>query len=85
MTKHPRPQIVDWPQNTIFTAGHSTVSLEDFIALLEAYRIECPVDIRTVPRSRHNPQFNADTLSSALRARKINYLLLHALGGLRHA
>ena len=85
MTKHPPPESVDWPKHAIFTVGHSTLPLEDFIALLEAYRIACLADIRTVPRSRHNPQFNGDTLGKALRRGKIDYVPLRALGGLRHA
>lgn len=74
-----------WPTGAIFTVGHSTLPIERFIALLNAYGIECLVDIRTVPRSRHNPQFNGDALGSSLRASKIDYLHLAALGGLRHA
>jgi uncharacterized protein (DUF488 family) len=85
MTKHPLPETVDWPKHAIFTVGHSTLKLEAFIALLEAYGIECLADIRTVPRSRHNPQFNGDTLGKALRACRIDYVPLPALGGLRHA
>ena len=85
MTKHPPPETVDWPKDAIFTVGHSTLPLEEFIALLAAYGIECLADIRTVPRSRHNPQFNGDTLGKALRAHKIEYVPLQALGGLRHA
>jgi uncharacterized protein (DUF488 family) len=85
MTKPPLPQTVDWPKHAIFTVGHSTLPLEEFIALLEAYGIECLADIRTMPRSRHNPQFNGDTLGKALRQRKIDYVSLQALGGLRHA
>lgn len=76
---------MEWPDDAIFTVGHSTLPLEEFIALLEAYGIECLADIRTVPRSRHNPQFNGDTLGKALRAHKIEYVPLPALGGLRHA
>lgn len=85
MTKPPLPETVDWPKEAIFTIGHSTLKLVEFIALLGAYGIECLVDIRSVPRSRHNPQFNADTLGKALRACKIDYVPLPALGGLRHA
>jgi uncharacterized protein (DUF488 family) len=85
MTRHPPPETVDWPKDAIFTVGHSTLPLEDFIALLAAYGIECLADIRTMPRSRHNPQFNGDTLDKALRAHKIEYVPLPALGGLRHA
>jgi uncharacterized protein (DUF488 family) len=58
---------------------------ERFIALLNAYGVERLVDIRSVPRSRHNPQFNGEALSTSLRAGKIDYLHLAALGGLRHA
>jgi uncharacterized protein (DUF488 family) len=67
----------------IFTAGHSTRSAEDFIALLKAHRIELLADVRTVPRSRHNPQFNRDTLPETLRRVDIDYLHLAQLGGLR--
>jgi uncharacterized protein (DUF488 family) len=74
----------EWPEQAIFTLGHSTLPLKEFIALLRAYGIECLADIRTVPRSRHNPQFNADTLGDALREHGIAYTPLSALGGLRH-
>jgi uncharacterized protein (DUF488 family) len=73
-----------WPAGTIFTVGHSNVSAETFLALLRTYEIECVADIRTVPRSRHNPQFNADALASALAENDIEYAPLQALGGLRH-
>jgi uncharacterized protein (DUF488 family) len=74
-----------WPQDTIFTLGHSTLPLDAFIALLDRYDTKCLSDIRTMPRSRHNPQFNGDTLGTALRAHGIGYVSLGALGGLRHA
>ena len=74
-----------WQKNTIFTVGHSTLPLADFIALLKIYGIACLADVRTVPRSRYNPQFNADSLDEALRAQAIAYVPLQALGGLRHA
>jgi uncharacterized protein (DUF488 family) len=67
----------------VFTVGHSTRPLDEFVALLEAYGVERLADIRTVPRSRHNPQFNADELGPALEARGIDYLPLRSLGGLR--
>ena len=73
-----------WPGGTIFTVGHSTLAIERFIALLGVYGIECVADIRTVPRSRHNPQFNADSLDRAVEAAGIGYAHLAALGGLRH-
>jgi uncharacterized protein (DUF488 family) len=85
MSKQPLPETIDWPRNAIFTVGHSTMPLEDFVAMLEAYRIECLADIRTVPRSRYNPQFNANAFSAALHPYKIDYVPLQALGGLRHS
>jgi uncharacterized protein (DUF488 family) len=74
-----------WPDDSVFTVGHSTLPIERFIALLEAYGIRRLADVRTVPRSRRNPQFNADALASALRAQNVEYVPLPALGGLRHA
>ncbi|MDE2166741.1 MAG: DUF488 domain-containing protein [Alphaproteobacteria bacterium] len=75
----------DWPSGVIFTIGHSTMPIERFIGRLQSYGIECLADIRTIPRSRHNPQFNADALRDTLRASKIEYVPLEVLGGLRHA
>jgi hypothetical protein len=49
MTQHPSPQGADWPQGAIFTVGHSTLSIEHFIALLQTYGIKRVVDIRTIP------------------------------------
>jgi uncharacterized protein (DUF488 family) len=83
--KHPPSQQTKWPENAIFTVGHSTLPIERFIALLDTYGIERLVDVRTVPRSRHNPQFNAEDLGRALQQEDINYVPLPALGGLRHA
>jgi uncharacterized protein (DUF488 family) len=85
LSKLPSPQKMHWPQEAIFTVGHSTLPIERFIALLKIYGVERLADIRTVPRSRHNPQFNGDALDSALRAETIQYVPLQALGGLRHA
>lgn len=65
--------------------GHSTRSIEEFIALLQAHGIQLLVDVRTVPRSRHNPQFNLDALPASLGEAGICYLHMPALGGLRHA
>jgi uncharacterized protein (DUF488 family) len=84
MSRRPPPETVNWPRHAIFTVGHSTLPVEEFIAMLQAYGVECLADIRTVPRSRHNPQFNADRLAAALRPHKIEYVPLQALGGLRH-
>ena len=71
-------------QVTVFTIGHSTHPLEEFIALLAAHGVMLLIDIRTVPRSRHNPQFNKESLPAALAAAGIGYLHLQGLGGLRH-
>ena len=65
------------------TIGHSTHSLEEFVEILEAHGVEKVVDVRTIPRSRHNPQFNKDTLPKGLG--KIGYVHISGLGGLRHA
>lgn len=71
------------PTGHIFTIGHATRSLEQFIALLQAHEVTLVADVRTVPRSRHNPQYNRDTLPEALGAAGIGYRHLPALGGLR--
>ncbi len=68
----------------MLTVGHSNRSLDDFLSLLKAHGVERLVDIRTVPRSRKNPQFNRDTLPLALEQAGIEYLHLAELGGLRH-
>lgn len=73
------------PRNTIFTLGHSTRSLDALLTILRAFGIHLFVDVRTIPRSRHNPQFNQDTLSTYLRNRRINYRHMKSLGGLRHS
>lgn len=72
------------PEGGIFTVGHSTLPIGDFVHLLQTYGIEYLVDIRTVPRSRHNPQFNSDALATALGGASIGYTHMAALGGLRH-
>ena len=83
MSEHPPPQEAPWPEDVVFTLGHSTLPIEAFLALLQAYGIERLVDIRTIPRSRHNPQFNDTSLASSLKARHLQYAHLKALGGLR--
>ena len=72
------------PPCAVMTIGHSTRSLEDFVATLKAHGVERLIDIRTISRSRHNPQFNGDSLPSALRAAGIEYRHIKELGGLRH-
>ena len=68
----------------ICTIGHSTRPIDTFVDLLRSNDIARVLDVRTVPRSRHNPQFNQDALSSALHAAGIAYTHLPGLGGLRH-
>ncbi len=67
----------------IFTIGHSTRSSEAFIALLRAHFVTNLADVRTVPRSRHNPQFNSDALAAALASEGIGYAHYPGLGGFR--
>lgn len=66
-----------------FTIGHSTHPLSEFIGLLRDSRIDLLVDVRSIPRSRTNPQFNRDTLPGALASEHIGYAHLAALGGRR--
>jgi uncharacterized protein (DUF488 family) len=68
----------------ILTVGHSTHALETFVRLLDAHGVKRIVDVRTVPRSRRNPQFNVETLPDALLQAKILYTHLKGLGGLCH-
>jgi len=69
----------------IFTVGHSTRTVKEFIALLLAHDVQQLIDVRTIPRSRHNPQFNRDRLPRSLQKVGIDYQHMAALGGLRHA
>jgi uncharacterized protein (DUF488 family) len=69
----------------IFTVGHSTRSIGEFISLLDENRVRLLVDIRTIPRSRHNPQFERQSLEKSLRAAGLDYKHMPSLGGLRHA
>jgi uncharacterized protein (DUF488 family) len=68
----------------ILTIGHSTRTLEDYIALLKMNKVTIVNDIRTIPRSRYNPQFNSDTLPDVLKTVSIKYIHSAGLGGLRH-
>jgi uncharacterized protein (DUF488 family) len=68
---------------TVFTIGHSTRTAEEFAHLLRAHGVRRVIDIRTIPRSRHNPQFNRETLRKFLRNRRINYRHMKSMGGLR--
>ncbi|MCC7418615.1 MAG: DUF488 domain-containing protein [Acidobacteria bacterium] len=68
----------------IFTIGHSTRPVDAFIRLLRAHRIARVVDVRTIPKSRRNPQFGRDALKASLRRAGIRYTHVPGLGGLRH-
>jgi len=69
----------------MMTIGHSNRSLADLIAMLQAHGVQTLVDVRTVPKSRYNPQFNRDALPVPLATAGIQYLHMPGLGGLRHA
>jgi uncharacterized protein (DUF488 family) len=70
---------------TILSIGHSTRTLHEFVEMLKTYHVTLVVDVRSVPRSRHNPQFNKETLPSALKLEGVNYIHLPNIGGLRRA
>ena len=72
------------PRVTVFTIGHSTRTLAEFVGLLQGSGVTLLADIRSIPRSRAMPQFNQDTLPVALAAEGIAYRHLAALGGRRH-
>jgi uncharacterized protein (DUF488 family) len=69
----------------VFTIGHSTRPIGEFIELLRSNGVERLLDIRRIPKSRHNPQFNTDVLAKSLRDAGIDYVHMKALGGLRKA
>jgi uncharacterized protein (DUF488 family) len=69
--------------SVFFTIGHSTHALPDFIDMLRAAGARFVADVRTMPRSRTNPQFNTDVLPGALARARIGYEHIAALGGLR--
>ena len=71
-------------ETVVLTIGHSTRTLEEFVQLLETYRITLLMDVRSVPRSRHNPQFNKETLPDTLKHYNIRYIHMPEIGGLRH-
>jgi len=70
-------------QHAVLTVGHSTRTIDELIELLQAQGVTRLVDVRTIPRSRHNPQFNRDALAKSLAP--ISYTHTPELGGLRHA
>jgi uncharacterized protein (DUF488 family) len=72
------------PLLIVLTIGHSTRTIGEFIRLLQAHSVTRVVDVRTVPRSRYNPQFNLDSLPVSLKTAGIGYVHISELGGLRH-
>lgn len=70
-------------KHPFFTIGHSTRSMVEFIDLLRPQEIKLVVDVRTIPRSRTNPQYNSETFAKALAEFQISYVHIAALGGLR--
>jgi uncharacterized protein (DUF488 family) len=84
MTASP-PETMNWPEGAIFTLGHSTLPIGRFIDRLKLYGIAQLADIRSVPRSRYNPQYNFDDLAASLKSAGIGYAHLKALGGMRKA
>jgi uncharacterized protein (DUF488 family) len=73
------------PSPIVLTIGHSTRTLEEFICLLQAHGVRRVVDVRTVPRSLYNPQFNKTSLPESLKKAGMGYVHMPGLGGLRHA
>jgi uncharacterized protein (DUF488 family) len=71
------------PELTILTIGHSTRTLPEFVEMLKAYHVTLVVDVRSVPRSRHNPHFNKEPLPNALKLEGVNYVHMPEIGGLR--
>jgi uncharacterized protein (DUF488 family) len=71
-------------RRALYTIGHSTRTAEALLGLLRDHGIEVLVDVRTIPRSRQNPQFNRDALARTLKTAGIEYVHRPALGGLRH-
>jgi uncharacterized protein (DUF488 family) len=71
------------PAPTLFTIGHSNRTFEDFVRLLKAHGIKQVLDVRAIPKSRRNPQFERSKLAAALRARSIGYRWMPKLGGRR--
>lgn len=68
----------------IFTIGHSNHSFSEFVEMVESQKLKLLVDVRTIPKSRHNPQFGKDRLKRSLARHGIDYVHLEGLGGLRH-
>ena len=69
---------------TVYTIGHSTHSADEFVKIIQAYEVETVVDVRTIAKSLHNPQFGEEELRDNLRGHGIAYRRLEGLGGFRH-
>src|SRR5688572_9689189 len=69
--------------NPFFTVGHSTYAIEEFVTSLTDLDVELVADVRSVPRSRRNPQYNRDVLAKTLSGFKLDYVHMPELGGLR--
>lgn len=69
---------------TIYTVGHSTHPIDEFIGLLKAHGVKKLIDVRTIAKSRHNPQFGQEQLAASVRECAITYRRMEPLGGLRH-
>ena len=80
-----KPKIETGVLPLVLSIGHSTHSLDEFVGLLLAHGVTCVVDVRTVPRSSHNPQFNKTSLPRSLKKAGLEYVHIPGLGGLRHA
>jgi uncharacterized protein (DUF488 family) len=78
-----QPATLEGASCQVFTIGHSTRPIAAFVELLRAHRVTHLVDVRTVPRSRHNPQFNGESLSASVASEQIGYLHAPGLGGFR--
>ena len=72
------------PRLTIFTIGHSTRTIDELVELLKTNEVTLLLDVRTVPRSRHNPQFNKEIFPNTLKTHGIKYIHMPDIGGLRH-
>jgi uncharacterized protein (DUF488 family) len=70
-------------EKTIYTIGHSTHSIKEFISMLQSFNIQTLVDVRSLPGSRKFPQFNAENLKISLKENNIEYIYLKDLGGRR--
>lgn len=71
------------PQLTVFTIGHSTRTVDEFVDMLKTYGVTLLVDVRTVPRSRHSPQFNKEAIPNTLKTQGTKYIHIPGIGGMR--